>query len=57
MMEEIGPIQRRVKETQRKPRTIIEVLKSGAAKCKSIAEEVMDEVRTKMGTKSEWMKS
>jgi tryptophanyl-tRNA synthetase len=57
MMEEIGPVQGRVKELHESPATIIEALKSGAAKCKSIAEEVMDEVRTKMGTKPVWMKS
>ena len=57
MMEEIGPVQRRVKELHERPETIIEALKSGAAKCKSIAEEVMDEVRTNMGTKPVWMKS
>ena len=57
MMEEIGPVQRRVKELHERPETIIEALKSGAARCKSIAEEVMDEVRTKMGTKPVWMKS
>jgi len=57
MMEEIGPVQRRVKELHERPETIIEALKSGAARCKSIAEEVMDEVRTKMGTKPMWMKS
>jgi tryptophanyl-tRNA synthetase len=57
MIEEIGPIQSRVKELHERPETIIEALKSGAAQCKSIAEEVMDEVRTKMGTKFGWMKS
>lgn len=57
MMEEIGPVQRRVKELHERPETIIEALKSGAARCKSIAEEVMDEVRTRMGTKPVWMKS
>jgi len=56
-MDEIGPVQRRVKELHERPETIIEALKSGAARCKSIAEEVMDEVRTKMGTKPVWMKS
>ena len=56
MIGEIGPIQRRVKEMDEKPEYIQEVLKSGAAKCKSIAEEVMDEVRTIIGVKSEWMK-
>jgi tryptophanyl-tRNA synthetase len=57
MMEEIGPVQERVKKLHESPATIREALKSGAAKCKSIAEEVMDEVRTKMGTKPVWMKS
>jgi len=55
MIEEIGPIQRRVKEMNEKPEYIREVLKSGASKCKSIAEEVMDEVRTIIGVKSEWL--
>jgi hypothetical protein len=33
-----------------------DVLKSGAARCKAIAEEVMDEVKAKIGVKSEWLK-
>ena len=57
MMEEIGPVQERVKKLHESPAAIMEALKSGAARCKSIAEEVMDEVRTKMGTKPVWMKS
>jgi tryptophanyl-tRNA synthetase len=57
MMEEIGPVQERVKKLHESPATIMEALKSGAARCKSIAEEVIDEVRTKMGTKPVWMKS
>jgi hypothetical protein len=32
-----------------------DVLKSGAARCKAIAVEVMDEVRTKIGVKSDWL--
>jgi tryptophanyl-tRNA synthetase len=55
MMEEIGPIQNRVKEINGKPQYMIDVLKTGAARCKAIAKEVMDEVRTKIGVKSEWM--
>jgi hypothetical protein len=51
MMEEIGPIQSRVKEINGKPGCIGEVLKSGAARCKSIAVRVMDEVRDKIGIK------
>ena len=56
MVEEIGPIQKRVKEMNEKPEYIQEVLKSGAAQCKSIAEQVMDEVRNRLGVKPEWMK-
>ena len=55
MMEEIGPIQERVKEINQNPRTMVDVLTSGAARCKAIAMEVMDEVRAKMGVRSEWM--
>ena len=55
MIEEIGPIQERVKEMNQKPQYIVDVLKTGAARCKAIATEVMDEVRTKMGVKLTWM--
>lgn len=55
MMEEIGPIQRRVKEMNERPDYIVDVLKSGAARCKTIAREVMDEVREKIGVKSDWV--
>ncbi len=56
MMEEIGPIQKRVKELHQKPQHVIDALNSGASQCKAIAEEVMDEVRRKIGVKSEWGK-
>jgi len=56
MMEEIGPIQSRVKEMNERPSYIVEVLKSGANRCHSIAEKVMDEVREKIGVKSDWLK-
>jgi tryptophanyl-tRNA synthetase len=49
MMEEIGPIQRRVKEINERPGYIVEVLKSGAMRCKAIVKDVMDEVRAKIG--------
>lgn len=52
MMEEIGPIQSRVKEMNREPQYIVDVLKSGATRCKAIVEGVMDEVREKIGVKS-----
>ncbi len=55
MVEELGPIQARVKEINAKPEYIVDVLKSGAARCKAIATEVMDEVRIKIGVKSEWL--
>jgi len=55
MVEELGSIQARVKEINAKPEYIVDVLKSGAARCKAIATEVMDEVRIKIGVKSEWL--
>jgi tryptophanyl-tRNA synthetase len=56
MIEEIGPIQERVKKMNERPKDVFEILESGATRCKAIAEQVMDEVRTKMGVKSEWKK-
>jgi len=56
MMEEIGPIQNRVREINGKPEYILNVLKSGAARCQSMVENVMDEVRGKIGVKSDWLK-
>jgi tryptophanyl-tRNA synthetase len=56
MMEEIGPIQNRVKEINEKPEYMIDVLKTGATRCKAIAEKVMEEVREKIGVKTEWRK-
>ncbi|MEW6376794.1 MAG: tryptophan--tRNA ligase [Thermodesulfobacteriota bacterium] len=55
MMEEIGPIQNRVKEINQNPQYMVDVLKSGAARCKAIVKEVMDEVRIKIGVKPEWL--
>jgi tryptophanyl-tRNA synthetase len=55
MMEEIGPIQNRVKEINETPQYMVDVLTSGASRCRAVAVEVMDEVRTKVGVKSEWM--
>ena len=55
MREEIVPIQTRVKEINQNPQHMVDVLRSGATRCKAIAEEVMDEVRMKIGVKSEWM--
>jgi tryptophanyl-tRNA synthetase len=56
MVEEIGPIQSRVKEMNQKPEYIVDVLNSGATRCKAIVKELMDEVREKIGVKSEWLK-
>lgn len=55
MMEEIGPIQNRVQEMNREPQYIVDALKSGAARCKAIVKDVMDEVRGKIGVKPEWL--
>ena len=54
MMGEIGPIQSRVKEINQNPGYMVDVLKTGASRCKAIVVDVMDEVRTKIGVKSEW---
>ncbi|MCJ7749101.1 MAG: hypothetical protein MUP27_15295, partial [Desulfobacterales bacterium] len=56
MMEEIGPIQNRVKEINGNPQYIVDVLKSGAARCKAIVKKVMAEVREKIGVKSDWLR-
>ncbi len=55
MMEEISPIQMRVKEIKQDPEYMIDVLRSGAKRCKSIVMDVMEEVRTKIGVKSLWL--
>jgi tryptophanyl-tRNA synthetase len=55
MMAELEPIQKRVKEMNEKPEYIVDVLQSGASRCKAIVEDVMDEVRTKIGVKPEWL--
>ncbi len=54
MVEELSLIQARVREINEKPGYIIDVLKSGASRCKTIATAVMDEVRQKIGIKSDW---
>jgi tryptophanyl-tRNA synthetase len=54
MMEEISPIQARVKEMNETPGYIADVLKSGAIRCQAIVKDVMDEVRTKIGVKPKW---
>jgi len=55
MMEEIGPIQNRVREMNEEPEYIVNVLRSGATRCKVIVKEVMDEVRVRIGIKSPWV--
>ncbi|MGB9629684.1 MAG: tryptophan--tRNA ligase, partial [Thermodesulfobacteriota bacterium] len=55
MMEELIPIQERVKEIREKPGYMIDALRSGATRCKAMVKEVMEEVRTKIGVKSSWM--
>jgi hypothetical protein len=51
----LSPIQARVKEINAKPEYMVDVLKSGASRCKAIATEIMDEVRIKIGVKSKWL--
>jgi tryptophanyl-tRNA synthetase len=55
MMAELEPIQKRVKEMNEKPEYIVDVLQSGASRCKAIVKDVMNEVRTKIGVKPEWL--
>ncbi len=55
MIEEIYPIQERVREMNEKPDYIKDVLKSGASRAKAIVKEVMDEVREKIGVKPSWV--
>jgi tryptophanyl-tRNA synthetase len=55
MIGEITPIQDRVKEMNARPGYIPEVLRSGAARCRAIVKDVMDEVRIKIGVKSPWL--
>ena len=55
MIGELEPIQNRVKDINENPQYMVDVLKSGAARCKTIVKDVMDEVRTRTGVKSEWM--
>jgi len=55
MVGELVPIQDRVKEMNEKPRYIVDVLKSGAARAQSIVDKVMDEVRIKLGIKADWL--
>jgi len=54
MMEEISPVQARVKKINETPGYIEDVLKSGTIRCNTIVEGVMDEVRTKIGVKPKW---
>jgi tryptophanyl-tRNA synthetase len=55
IMEEIGPIQNRVKEMNEHPDYIIDVLNKGAKRCQAIVDVAMDEVRRKIGVKSDWV--
>ncbi len=53
MMGELEPIQARFKEINQSP-YMVDVLNSGAARCKAIAKAVMEEVREKIGVKQAW---
>jgi len=55
MIAEIRPIQSRFREITQDPATMAGVLKSGAARCRAMAQKVMEEVRTRIGVKSERM--
>jgi len=55
MIEELIPIQERVKKMNERPSDVIEILKSGASRAKVIVKDVMDEVRKKIGIKPSWL--
>jgi len=57
MIEELAPIQARAREMNEKAGYIQEVLQSGAAKCRVIAWEVMEEVRARLGIRSDQIKA
>ncbi len=49
ILDEIGPIQERVRQIKGKPGYMIDVLRSGKERCQSIVRPVMAEVRSKIG--------
>lgn len=49
VVQELTPIQERIKELEKKPDYIKDVLNNGAKKCRSIAQETMTEVKKAMG--------
>ena len=51
MMEEIGPIQQRVRDLNTNSGYIPDVLRTAAKRCQTIVDAVMDEVREKIGVK------
>jgi tryptophanyl-tRNA synthetase len=55
MIAEIRPIQSRFKEITQNPSYMAEVLTSGAARCRAMAQRVMEEVRARIGVKPEGM--
>lgn len=55
LIEELYPIQERVRKMNEKPDDIIDILKSGASRAKAIVKDVMDEVREKIGVKPSWL--
>lgn len=55
MIEELSPIQERIRKMNQEPQYVIDVLKSGAERARAIVKDVMDEVRAKIGIKPFWM--
>ncbi len=49
MIKELEPIREKSLELINNPASVIDTLNTGAEKCKKIAEETMDEVRSLMG--------
>lgn len=55
LMEEIGPIQERVNDIRGRQEYLFEILRTGRDRCRSIAGQVMDEVRQNLGIRSDWL--
>jgi tryptophanyl-tRNA synthetase len=54
MMAELGPIQARFQEISRQPKFVQEALQIGRGRCRTIVDQVMEEVRRRIGVHFDW---
>ena len=54
MMAELGPIQARFQEISRQPKFVQEALQTGRGRCRTIVDQVMEEVRRRIGVHFDW---